>query len=91
MLFNSVPYLIFFPVVVALYFAITRSWRWLLLLAASYFFYMCWKAEYVLLIMATTLVVYFTAIMMGRQPDRKARKKYLILSLFINLGILALF
>ena len=37
MLFNSVDYLIFFPVVVALYFAIPVKWRWLLLLIASYF------------------------------------------------------
>jgi D-alanyl-lipoteichoic acid acyltransferase DltB (MBOAT superfamily) len=91
MLFNSVPYLIFFPVVIALYFSISKPWRWLLLLGASYFFYMCWKAEYVLLLMATTLVVYGTGILMGRKPDKRGRRKYLILSLVINLGILALF
>ena len=61
MLFNSFEYLLFLPLVVALYFTLPVKWRWLLLLAASYFFYMCWKAEYAILIMITTLIDYFVA------------------------------
>jgi D-alanyl-lipoteichoic acid acyltransferase DltB (MBOAT superfamily) len=90
-LFNSIEYLIFFPVVVALYYAIRQNWRWLFLLIASYCFYMFWKAEYVVLIMASTLVVYYTGLMMGRLMAKSERRKYLIVSIIINIGILAAF
>ncbi len=89
MLFNSVDYLIFLPVVVALYFTIPVKWRWLLLLIASYFFYMCWKAEYLVLIMFTTAVDYYAALKMGQATSRKVKKRYLLLSLITNLGMLA--
>lgn len=88
MLFNSIEYLIFLPAVVVLYFALPVRWRWVLLLAASYFFYMCWKAEYVVLIMASTLVDYYAGIKMGSLKEKSKRKKYLVLSLIVNLGIL---
>lgn len=91
MLFNSVEYLIFFPVVVALYFALPGKWRWAFLLAASYFFYMCWKAEYVVLILFTTLVDYFAGLKMGQASTRSEKKLYLVLSLVVNLGMLAAF
>jgi alginate O-acetyltransferase complex protein AlgI len=89
MLFNSVDYLIFFPVVVALYFAFPAKWRWVLLLLASYFFYMCWKAEYVILIMVTTLIDYFVAIKISESGTKKKKKQWLILSIIVNLGMLA--
>lgn len=89
MLFNSLEYLIFFPIVVALYYAINNKWRWLLLLAASYFFYMSWKAEYVILIMASTIVDYYAGLQMGKAGSRRKKKPYLILSIIVNLGILA--
>ena len=89
MLFNSLEYLIFFPIVVALYYAINHKWRWLLLLAASYFFYMSWKAEYVILIMASTIVDYYAGLQMGKAGSRKKKKPYLVLSIIVNLGILA--
>lgn len=89
MLFNSVDYLIFFPVVVALYFAFPAKWRWLLLLIASYVFYMFWKAEYVVLILFTTVVDYIAAIKMAQAGSKKEKKWYLALSLVTNLGMLA--
>jgi alginate O-acetyltransferase complex protein AlgI len=89
MLFNSLDYLIFFPVVVALYFALPVRWRWLLLLMASYYFYMCWKVEYVFLILFTTIVDYFAALKMGQASSKKKKKPWLILSLVVNLGMLA--
>ena len=58
MLFNSLQYMIFFPLVVGLFYLIPRQYRWILLLAASYFFYMSWKVEYIFLIIASTLVDY---------------------------------
>ena len=62
--------------------------RWILLLAASYYFYMCWKVEYIGLIVLSTIVDYFR----GNRNFLKtkaelARKVLLSLSLFVNLGI----
>ena len=88
MLFNSFEFLIFFPLVVGLYFAIPHRFRWMFLLAASYYFYMAWKAEYVLLIMASTIIDYYAALRMGATPEKSKRKKYLVLSAIANLGLL---
>ncbi len=91
MLFNSLHFLIFFPIVVLLYFAIPYRHRWGLLLIASYYFYMCWKLEYIVLILISTVIAYISAIAMERQNDKSKRKKLLILSLCANFGILFLF
>lgn len=88
MLFNSLQFAVFFIVVVSLYFVIPHRFRWMLLLAASYYFYMCWKVEYIFLIMFSTLVDYIAGLRMSMIPDKKGRKKYLWLSLVCNLGIL---
>lgn len=89
MLFNSLEYLVFFSVVVFVYFTMPAKWRWLLLLAASYFFYACWKVEYVLLLAFVTLVDYYAAIKMGQAITRKRKKRFLILSIVANIGMLA--
>ena len=91
MLFNSFQFLVFFPIVGALYFATPDRFRWLLLLGASYYFYMCWRPEYVLLIVASTLIDYFVAIRMAGCPNKPDRRKYLWLSLLGNLGLLFTF
>lgn len=91
MLFNSFDFLIFFPAVVAVYFATPLRYRWMLLLAGSYYFYACWKAEYLVLIMASTLVDYWAAQRMGAYEDRAERRPYLLLSLASNLGLLFAF
>ena len=44
MLFNSVQFLVFFPLVVLLHFACPHRYRWVVLLAASFYFYLCWEA-----------------------------------------------
>lgn len=91
MIFNSYIFLIFFFVVVSLYFSIPHKYRWILLLAASYYFYMCWKAEYVIIIAAATLLDYWIALAITKTTGTLARKRYLLLSLFLNLGALFLF
>lgn len=91
MLFNSLEFLIFFPVVVTLYFACPYRFRWALLLAASYYFYAAWKPEYLFIIIASTLVDYTVAIQMAKRPERSQRTKFLVMSLFTNLGVLFAF
>jgi len=88
MLFNSVSFLVFFPLVTALYFLLRHRYRWVLLLAASYYFYMCWRPEYVLLILLSTGVDYIAALGMGRAATSGARRGLLGLSLVGNLGTL---
>ena len=51
MLFNSLNYLVFFPVVLLLYFVLPKKVRYLWLLGASYYFYACWNAKYALLLL----------------------------------------
>ena len=66
MLFNSIHYLIFFPVVTLFYFVIPEKIRYLWLLAASYFFYICWNAKYGLLIFFSTFVTWVSGIALDR-------------------------
>lgn len=58
MLFNSLEFLIFFPIVLVLYFIIPKKIRYLWLLVASYYFYMCWNAKYALLMLFSTACTY---------------------------------
>lgn len=91
MLFNTVSYVIFLPIVVAIYFLLPQKFRWLLLLIASYFFYMCWKPEYLGLILASTVVDYLAALKMEKIEEPKKKKYLLWLSLTVNLGLLFFF
>jgi D-alanyl-lipoteichoic acid acyltransferase DltB (MBOAT superfamily) len=88
MLFNSLSFLIFFPIVISLYFLLPHRYRWPMLLMASYYFYMCWKPEYVVLIFASTIVDYWAGLRMDRIKEKTKRRPYLIISLIVNLGLL---
>lgn len=91
MLFNSLEFIIFFILIVPLYFVIPQRYTWVLLLAASYIFYMFWKPAYILLILLSTVVDYFAALLMDRETQRSRRRVFLIMSLVTNLGLLFLF
>ncbi|HOJ12159.1 MAG TPA: MBOAT family O-acyltransferase, partial [Clostridiales bacterium] len=91
MLFNSLEFLIFYPIITILYFILPYRARWVLLLAGSYYFYMAWRPEYIILIMISTFVSYFTGIKIGQANNKSTKKKYLNLSLLINLGLLIVF
>jgi alginate O-acetyltransferase complex protein AlgI len=91
MLFNSVSFLWFLPLVVCLYYLIPGQWRWVLLLAASYTFYMFWRPEYIALVIGTTLVDYAMGLQMGKREQRRQRLPFLLISLCLNLGLLITF
>ena len=91
MLFNSVEFLLFFPVVTLLFFLLPHKFRWFLLLAASCFFYMFFKPEYILILAFTIVIDYYAGILLESELDKKKRKKYLIASLVANIGVLAVF
>lgn len=91
MLFNSIYYLIFFTIVATIYFKISHKYRWFLLLAASYYFYMCWKIEYVFLIIVSTVSVYTAGILIEKHNVSSYKKWILVFTILFNLGILFVF
>ena len=91
MSFNSLHFLIFFALVLALYWVIPNRFRWILLLAASYYFYMSWNAVLVFLIAGTTLVSYGAAIAIEKTKRVSIKKLLLALTLIVCLGTLVFF
>jgi alginate O-acetyltransferase complex protein AlgI len=91
MLFNSIHYLVFFPLAVGVYFLLPQRWRWVWLLGSSYYFYMCWRPPYVLVLWALTLVDYVAGIQIARAERPALRRAFLLLSLASNVGLLVFF
>lgn len=91
MLFNSVEFLFFFILVTTAFFVLPHRFRWLLLLAASCVFYMFFKPEYILILAFTIVIDFYAGIRIDSASDKKSKKKYLVLSLIANIGILAVF
>ena len=91
MLFNSLEYLLFLPTVVGLFYLMPHRARQVFILLASYFFYMYWKPQYVILILISTGVDFVAARMIGQTPDKVAKRRWLLLSLVSNLGLLFTF
>ena len=93
MSFNSSQFVFLFLFVFFAYWAIsrTRNLRFVLLLAASYVFYMSWDARFIVLILASTLLDYYLGGAIHRSDAPGRRKLCLTLSLVGNLGLLAYF
>lgn len=89
MLFNSLKYAIFLPVVVLLFWCCPQKFRVPLLLIASYVFYMSWRPIYVFLIVGLTALNYFAGLLIAGQPER--RKMWLTLAVVANLATLVYF
>ena len=90
MLFNSLDYLFFLPLVVALYYMLPHRLRWMLIFVSSCFFYMAFIPKYILVLFAIIGIDYTAAIWMEKLSGQP-RKRLLMVSLFANIGILAFF
>ncbi len=90
MLFNSLNFLIFFPVVSTLFFLLPHRFRWALLLVASCIFYMAFIPKYILILAATIVVDYFAGIQIERSTGKR-RMVFLTVSILSNIGFLAFF
>jgi alginate O-acetyltransferase complex protein AlgI len=90
MLFNSAAFLIFFPVVTTAYFLLPHRFRWMLLLAASCYFYMAFIPKYILILAVTITVDYFAGLGLERFEGR-TKRWVLISSILTNIGMLAFF
>ncbi|MFL6499771.1 MAG: MBOAT family O-acyltransferase [Candidatus Udaeobacter sp.] len=90
MLFNSFQYWIFFFIVAALFYSVPFRFGKILLLLASYVFYMWWDPRFIVLILTSTVVDYYLGIFLETATGRR-RKLLLVVSLVVNLGILGFF
>ena len=107
MLFNSIEYMLFFPVVLLIYYCIPGKTRLYFLLVCSYLFYMGWNASYSLLLFFCTAVTFIIGLLIGRAqkknppaaedtgesegPRKKPGKVWVIVGVVINLAILFFF
>ena len=90
MLFNSLDFLIFFPVVTAGYFVLPHRFRWAWLLIASCYFYMAFIPAYILILFFVITIDYVAGIAIENALGRR-RKLFLLMSLLANIGTLAIF
>lgn len=94
MLFNSINFAIFLPIVFVLYWFINNKslkLQNILLLVASYFFYACWDWRFLFLLVFSTVLDYFTGIKMSEAVSKKQKKMWFLISVIVNLGFLGFF
>lgn len=91
MLFNSIHFLLFFPIVTAIYFFLPQKYRWLWLLSASCFFYMFFKAVYILILFFTIVIDYLAGIYIEKAESKRSKKRLLLLSIVANVLVLGIF
>jgi D-alanyl-lipoteichoic acid acyltransferase DltB (MBOAT superfamily) len=94
MFFNSIDFLIFLPIVFALYWLLQNKdlkWQNLLLLLASYYFYACWDYRFMFLLMFSTFLDFFTGIKMADAKNNGGKRFWFWTSIIINLGFLGVF
>lgn len=93
MLFNSIEFLIFFPVIFAVYWMLKNSIskQNILLLISSYVFYAWWDWRFLSLIIYSSFIDYYVGLRIEKAATKTHKKRWLLLSLISNLGLLAVF
>ena len=91
MLFNSFQFLVFFVAVWLLFLATRGTTRKIVLLLASYYFYMCWSTRYIWVIWGITLIDFVAGLQIEKADEPGRRRLYLGISLFCNVGLLIVF
>lgn len=96
MLFNSISFFVFLPIVLFFNYIVPNKFKWVVLLVSSCYFYMSWKPEFIILIFISTAVNYFCALKIHSLTisNKKvffSKKFYLAISLVISLGMLFFF
>ena len=94
MLFNSIDFAIFLPVIFLVYwFVAGKNLRLqnIFLLVASYFFYACWDYRFLFLLIFSTLLDYLSGLRMQHAPTQTKRKIWFWVSIIINVGFLGVF
>ena len=91
MLFNSISFALFLPVVFILYWFVTAKslkWQNILLLVSSYFFYACWDYRFLFLLIFSTILDFYTGIKISESNNNTSKKFWFWTSISINLGFL---
>jgi Predicted membrane protein involved in D-alanine export len=90
--------MIFFPIISLIYFAISQKYRWVWLLITSYFFYMSWNPQYVILLAISTMITYTSGLLIenankirDKRRSLQFKKLWVFLSFASNLLILFFF
>ena len=91
MLFNSLEFFVFLPIVLGIYFLLSMRMQNAWLLVASYVFYGSWDWRFLGLILLSTAVDYIVGMRLDRADDPVSRKRLLAISMATNLGILGVF
>ncbi|MCL4123725.1 UNVERIFIED_CONTAM: hypothetical protein GTU68_059106 [Idotea baltica] len=94
MLFNSIDFAVFLPVVFAFHWFLAKGSsrnQNLVLLISSYVFYAWWDARFLLLIVFSTVIDYFIGLQLSKEKDSRNRKFLMLTSVFVNLGLLGVF
>jgi D-alanyl-lipoteichoic acid acyltransferase DltB (MBOAT superfamily) len=94
MLFNSLNFALFLPIVFVLYwFIVNKNLKTqnLLLLVSSYFFYAFWDWRFLFLLIFSTLLDYFTGLKMFQTENKNTKKIWFWISVLVNLGFLGVF
>lgn len=88
MLFNSFEFITFLLLVILIYWLIKQRFRWILLLFSSYFFYISWEPSYLVLILFSTSIDYFSCRFLTSSENLRFKKIGLAISIILNLGLL---
>ena len=93
MLFNSISFAIFLPIVFSLYWILNKRLKWqnILLLVSSYYFYSCWDWRFSFLLLFSTFLDYFSGLQIAKTEDKNTRRFWFWLSILINLSFLGFF
>lgn len=92
MVFNSLDFMVFFPIVFLVYCIVPKRVRYIWLLLSSYYFYMCWNAKYALLLLCSTIITWLGGLLIERCKNKQKNCRYIVLfSFVINLVILVFF
>ncbi len=91
MLFNSIQFLAFFPIVCLVYFIAPLKLKNTVLLVASYYFYACWNLKYLILLFASTLITWISGFLLDKADTASYRKLIVAASFLSNLAILFFF
>ncbi len=94
MLFNSIAFGIFLPIVFALYWLLSKKpliWQNILLLVSSYYFYGCWDWRFLFLLMFSTILDFYTGLKMADAANLSGKRFWFWTSIIINLGFLGIF
>ncbi len=85
MVFTSVNFLLFFPLVAVLFYLTPVKYRWLTLLLVSYYFYINIRPVYALLLGGITVSTYVFTRLMDNTPDDRVKKRYMVLNIVLIL------